>query len=340
MKRELIATCAVASLLLVCSAAFAQKAPTPPVVPLDGLDPVALVEGKKVEGKQEFSVTRGRLQYLFASRSNRDKFAAAPERYEVQRNGECMAMPGVRTNAEIFTVHDGKIYAFGTLLCRERFVLSPESFLNPQARADFKPRNVAILVYEGVELLDFAGPGEVFAAAQTIEGRPAFNVYTVAATAKAITSQGFVKVTPRYTVKNSPRPDIIVLPGGNVQSTTRNQRVMRWIESATRESEVTMSVCNGAYLLARAGLLAGKRATTHWGAISGLRTEAPTATVLENVRLVDNGQIVTTAGVSAGIDGALHVVERLLGTPAARLTARYMEYEWKPVTRSKTSATK
>ncbi len=247
-------------------------------------------------------------------------------------------MPGVKTNAEIFKVHNGKIYAFGTLLCRERFTLSPESFLNPKPKTDFKPRNVAVFIYQGVELLDFAGPGEVFAAAQTIEGQRAFNVYTVAASADTIVSQGFVKVTPQYAIENCPRPDIIVLPGGNANNAMRDDKVMTWIKTVTRETELTMSVCNGALLLARAGLLNDKKATTHWTAIGGLKQEAPTATVLENVRFVDNGQVLTTAGVSAGIDGALHVVDRLLGRPAAQLTARYMEYDWKPVNKPDVSA--
>jgi transcriptional regulator GlxA family with amidase domain len=97
-------------------------------------------------------------------------------------------------------------------------------------------------------------------------------------------------------------------------------------------------VCNGALLLARAGLLNDRKATTHWASIGRLKKEAATATVLENVRFVDNGQVLTTAGVSAGIDGALHVVDRLLGRPAAQLTARYMEYEWKPVKKPDVSA--
>lgn len=330
MKRSFYVVFAYTLFLVVSLTAFAQESPQA-VIPLNGLDPVALIEGKELQGKEEFNIVRGAFKYLFAGKGNQAKFEAAPERYEIQRNGECMAMPGVKTNAEIFKVHDGKIYAFGTLLCRERFTLSPESFLNPKPRTDFKQRNVAVFIYQGVELLDFAGPGEVFAAAQTIEGQRAFNVYTVAASADTIVSQGFVKVAPQYTIENCPRPDIIVLPGGNANNAMRDDKVMAWIKTATRETEVTMSVCNGALLLARAGLLNDKKATTHWTAIRGLKREAPTATVLENVRFVDNGQLLTTAGVSAGIDGALHVVDRLLGRPAAQLTARYMEYEWKPV---------
>jgi transcriptional regulator GlxA family with amidase domain len=232
----------------------------------------------------------------------------------------------------------GKIYAFGTPLCLERFTLSPESFINPKPRADFKRRNVAIFIYEGVELLDFAGPGEVFAAAETIDGQSAFNVYTVAASADPIVSQGFVKVTPQHTIENCPRPDIIVVPGGATNNAMSDQKVMAWIKATGREAEITMSVCTGAFMLARAGLLDGRKATTHRASISRLKKEALTATALEKKRFVDSGQVLTTAGVSAGIDGALHVVERLLGLPAAQLTAKYMEYDWTPVKNQEASA--
>jgi putative intracellular protease/amidase/YHS domain-containing protein len=323
--------------LSVCLASFAQES-SQAVIPLKGPDPVALTADKEIRGKEEFSVTRGRFKYLFANRINRAKFEAEPERYEIQRDGECMVMPGVKTNAEIFKIHQGKIYAFGTLLCRERFTLSPESFINPKLRADFKPRNVAILIYQGVELLDFAGPGEVFAVAQTIEGQRAFNVYTVAASGDAVVSQGFAKITPQYTIENCPRPEIIVVPGGATNNAMRDEKVMAWIKTATRDAEIAMSVCTGAFMLARAGLLDGRNATTHWASIGRLKKEAPTATVMENTRFVDNGQVLTTAGVSAGIDGALRVVDRLLGRLAAQLTARHMEYDWKPMKKPEASA--
>jgi len=192
-------------------------------------------------------------------------------------------------------------------------------------------------IYQGVELLDFAGPGEVFAAAMTIEGQRAFNVFTVAVTSDPIVSQGFVKVNSQYTIDNCPRPDIVVLPRGNAISVIRDDKAMAWIKNTTNESEITMSVCTGAYLLARNGLLNDKKATTHWASINELKKEAPSVTVLENTRFVDNGQILTTAGVSAGIDGALHIVDRLLSRPAAQLTARYMEYEWNPSRKINTS---
>jgi transcriptional regulator GlxA family with amidase domain len=188
-------------------------------------------------------------------------------------------------------------------------------------------RNVAIFIHEGVELLDFSGPGEVFASAGRSQ---AFNVYTVAASVDEITSQGFVKIKPQYTLANCPPPDVIILPGGRTDVPLSNSKVIEWIKKSSERTEIMMSVCTGAFLLAESGLLDGKEATTHWSAIESLKQQAPKTTVRENRRFVDNGKVVTAAGVSAGIDAALHVVDRLLGREAAQKTARYMEYKWEP----------
>src|SRR5262249_24266077 len=171
----------------------------------------------------------------------------------------------------------------------------------------FKPgRTVAIFVHQQVELLDFAGPGEVFAAAD--KGR-AFNVYTVAAAEGEIVSQRFLTIKPQYTLANCPKPDIVVLPGGNTHIPLNDAKVIKWIQKVAPDAEIVMSVCTGALLLAKAGLLDGKEATTHWGMIEGLKKAAPKTKVHADRRVVDTGKVVTTAGVSAGIDGSLHVVE-------------------------------
>lgn len=188
-------------------------------------------------------------------------------------------------------------------------------------------RNVAIFIHEGVELLDFSGPGEVFASAGRSQ---AFNVYTVAASVDEITSQGFVTIKPQYTLANCPPPDIIILPGGRTDVPLNNSKVIEWIKKSSERTEIMMSVCTGAFLLVESGLLDGKEATTHWSAIESLKQQAPKTTVRENRRFVDNGKVVTAAGVSAGIDAALHVVDRLLGREVAQKTARYMEYKWEP----------
>jgi transcriptional regulator GlxA family with amidase domain len=198
----------------------------------------------------------------------------------------------------------------------------------PCATAGEQPRkNVAILVFDGMELLDFAGPAEVFSAAG--KGR-AFQVYTVGAAREPITSQRLVTMTPRYTFADCPRPDVIVVPGGNAGAVAKDKRVLDWLRQTSPKSEMTLSVCTGAFVLARAGLLDGKEATTHWGAINRLREQFPKVKVHEDRRFVDNGKVVTAAGVSAGIDASLHVVDRMLGRAVARETARYMEYNWQP----------
>jgi transcriptional regulator GlxA family with amidase domain len=121
----------------------------------------------------------------------------------------------------------------------------------------------------------------------------------------------------------------LVIPGGEGSKMSREADVIEWVRRLAPESEITFSVCTGALLLGAAGLLEGLPATTHWEAIVELRTRFPHIDVREHERFVDNGHIVTTQGVSAGIDGALHLVERLLGAAKARSVARYMAYPWK-----------
>lgn len=205
--------------------------------------------------------------------------------------------------------------------------LAPQAQDAAATRSANEPRNVAILVYEGVELLDFAGPGEVFAAARGPGGR-AFRVFTVAKEKRPVRSQGFVDVTPEFSIADCPAPDIVVVPGGNVPDGDRE--LQEWIKRCAAKNELVMSVCNGAFLLAQAGLLDGLEVTTHHGSLRALAEGFPQTRVLTNRRFVDHGRVMTCAGVSAGIDGALHVVERLLSQETAQATARYMEYAWRP----------
>jgi putative intracellular protease/amidase len=184
--------------------------------------------------------------------------------------------------------------------------------------------NVAIVLWENVELLDFAGPGEVFAAA-------GFNVYTVSVEGQQILSQRFVTVKPEYSIDNAPTPDIIVFPGGGTGAVDQNPKVLEWIKNLSARGSMMLSVCTGAFILNNASLLDGKNVTTHYSSTQRLQTLNPKLKVLENTRFVDNGNVLTTAGVSAGIDGALHVVRKIKGLEAAKATARYMEYDkWNP----------
>jgi transcriptional regulator GlxA family with amidase domain len=194
-----------------------------------------------------------------------------------------------------------------------------------------KVRTVAILVFNGMDIQDFAGPTDVFFYASASSGGKAiFRQFVVAKTMDPISSQGFIKIAPNVTFADCPKPDILVIPGGDVTRVMNDEETIKWIKSTGADSERVLSVCTGALVLQTAGFLDGKKATTHWGSITRLRDKAPKTEVIENVRYVDSGQVVTSAGVSAGIDMSLHVVAKLLGFETAKLTARRMEYEWKP----------
>jgi transcriptional regulator GlxA family with amidase domain len=179
-----------------------------------------------------------------------------------------------------------------------------------------------------MELLDFAGPVEVFNSA-------GYHVHTVAATRDPINCFNIMTLKPDYTFADCPRVDIVVVPGGSVGHVAGDKRVTDWLVQASSTSDVTFSVCTGAFVLAKAGLLDGKEATTHWSGISALRKQYPKITVREDRRVVDNGKTVTAAGVSSGIDGALHLVDRLSGRSNATKAARYMEYPWQPLSEAK-----
>jgi len=196
------------------------------------------------------------------------------------------------------------------------------------ACAHAERRNVAILVWPGAELLDFTGPAEVFAAA----GRhQLFKVYTVGLSNETLRTQGSVIVQPEFTLDDCPKPDILVVPGGNMNPVMGNSAVLDWVKRHAADAEIVLSVCTGSFLLAEAGLLDGHEATTHHFGWDALARQFPRVRVVRSERFVDNGKIVTAGGVSAGIDGALHVVEELHGREAAEWTAReWMEYRGYP----------
>jgi transcriptional regulator GlxA family with amidase domain len=188
-------------------------------------------------------------------------------------------------------------------------------------------KTVAILLFDDVEVLDFAGPFEVFA----VTGQPpskAFIVTTVGLSHRTVTARNGLKVTPDHSLEDCPQPEILVVPGGfGTRALVNNHVLIQWILKVSGGAEVTMSVCTGALLLAKAGLLDGLRVTTHHSALDLLRQMAPGAVVDPGARFHDNGRIVTAAGISAGIDCSLHLVGRLLGDEVSAATAAHMEYE-------------
>jgi transcriptional regulator GlxA family with amidase domain len=185
-------------------------------------------------------------------------------------------------------------------------------------------KTVAILLFPDVEVLDFAGPFEVFAVTDELRGYYTFNVITVAETVAPIRARNGLQVLPDHSFTTCPSPHVLIIPGGfGTRALLKNEPVLAWLRTQAASAELVMSVCTGAFLLARLGLLDGLRATTHHEC---LRALAPAATVDPSARFHDNGKILTAAGISAGIDCSLHVVSRLLGPAAAATTARYMEY--------------
>jgi transcriptional regulator GlxA family with amidase domain len=188
-------------------------------------------------------------------------------------------------------------------------------------------RRVAVLLFDNVEVMDFAGPFEVFGVSGQREGKNLFDVYTVARESKPVMARNNLSVNPDYSFRDCPKADILVVPGGfGTRREKHNPSVLEFIKQQTEQAERVLSVCSGALLLAKAGLLDGLHATTHRGALAELRGDAPTAIVLETARVVDNGKIV----LSAGIDAALYLVADLHGPEQASETAVYMEYDWRP----------
>lgn len=198
-----------------------------------------------------------------------------------------------------------------------------------------KTRAVGILVFNDVEVLDFCGPFEVFAITPPVNEQKQFNVYIISEKNSPVIARNGLSINPHYTIDNCPALDILIVPGGiGTRQEMNNSNLTNWIKKCYPRLELLLSVCTGAMLLAKAGLLEGLEATTHHGALELLRKTAPNTVVHENKRFIDNGKIITSAGISAGIDMSLYVVSRLLGKDKAIETARIMEYDWhdiKPV---------
>ncbi|MFC5406073.1 DJ-1/PfpI family protein [Cohnella soli] len=197
-----------------------------------------------------------------------------------------------------------------------------------------KPWKVGILLFDDVEVLDFAGPFEVFSVTVLNRGQPdlfqPFEVQTISETGGLVVACNGLKVQPDYSFHSAPAFDLLVIPGGlGTRREIHNEHLIDWIRQRFEDVQLQWmtSVCTGALLLAKAGLLNGKRATTHWASLEWLRTDFPETTVVDGVKYVDEDRIVTSAGISAGIHMAFHMVERLLGTEVAEETARVMEYD-------------
>jgi putative intracellular protease/amidase len=193
------------------------------------------------------------------------------------------------------------------------------SFCNMVLMKKENVKTIAFYLQDRVEVLDFAGPMEVLSYA-------GFEVFTVSVKKEPIKSQGILSVIPDYSIDTAPEADILAFFGGNTSPTVKNPKVIEWVKNQ-ENIEYYFSVCTGAFILAEAGILDGKTATTFHSALDDLQNSYPKINVNKNVRFVDNGSVITTAGISAGIDGALHLVAKLHGIKAAKRIAYNMEYD-------------
>lgn len=194
--------------------------------------------------------------------------------------------------------------------------------------------SVGIYLFPDVEVLDFAGPYEVFTTASRVFRRTnptlpePFAVCTISRGAAAVRARAGLVVQPDFGFADHPRIDLLVVPGGVVTHELREPDVIEWIARTAAGAELVASVCTGSFLLARAGLLDGRTATTHWEDVADLRAMFPAVDAVERRRWVDEGAVVTSAGISAGIDMSLHLVERFAGRELAESTAHQMDFDW------------
>ncbi len=195
---------------------------------------------------------------------------------------------------------------------------------------------VAIYLFPKVEVLDFAGPYEVFTTASRVHGRlhpgaeQPFRVFTVARSREPVRARAGLRALPDHTLADCPPVDLLLIPGGVVDDEVADAAVVQWVRERSVTAALTASVCTGAFILAEAGLLDGKAATTHWEDVPDLRARYPRVNVREGLRWVDEDRIVTSAGIAAGIDMSLHLVARLAGAELARAAARQMDVPYHP----------
>ena len=196
-------------------------------------------------------------------------------------------------------------------------------------------RTVGIYLYDGVEVLDFAGPFEVFSTASRLAQREApeapvpFRVATIARSKAPVSARAGLKVLPMHTFRDHPPLALLIVPGG-VDAPERGRDDLRdWIARQASRVEIIASVCTGAFLLAGAGVLDGREVTTHWEDVAELAALFPALAVRDTGRWIDDGEVITSAGISAGIDMSLHLVSRLAGRELSIATARQMDFQWR-----------
>lgn len=188
-------------------------------------------------------------------------------------------------------------------------------------------KNVGIYLFNKVELLDFAGPYEVFSTTSESNDNKSFRVFTISEDGGAIKSVNGLIVIPDYSFSNHPKIDILIIPGGEgTKAEIKKKKVMEWVNKTQGSAEIMATVCSGARIPAVLGLLDGLEATTHHSVIDDVKKLAPNVIIDHTKRFIDNGKIMTSGGISAGIDLSLHIVKKLCGEDVAKKTMEYMEY--------------
>ena len=189
-------------------------------------------------------------------------------------------------------------------------------------------KKVGILLFDDIELLDFAGPYEVFAVADELNDHALFDVFTLSETGKEVRTVHGLRVQPDYAIDRSPHIDILVIPGGDgTKAVIKNQGLLNWIRETYNQAAITFSVCSGARIPAILGLLDNMEFTTHHAVVEDVRALAPEGIYRKDLRFVDNGKLMTAAGISAGIDLTLYIVEKIYGKPVKEQAMQYMEYQ-------------
>ena len=187
--------------------------------------------------------------------------------------------------------------------------------------------DIGIYIYNQAEVLDFSGPFEVFSVANRLANL-GWNIWLVAEEKSLVEARGVFQVKPHYSIQNVPELDVLIVVGGVHSEELRKTEVINWIRKAAEKTQITASVCTGAFLLAEAGLLDGLEVTTHWEDIPDLQRNYPNLQVRKGIRWIEQGKLFTAAGISAGIEMSLELVARLAGAELAERTARQMEYTW------------
>ena len=199
----------------------------------------------------------------------------------------------------------------------------PASKPNPLVPPSTGPIAVAFVVSKDAVLIDFTGPWEVFQDVHMAQGESGFDLFTVAETTAPVVASGGLTIVPKFTFRTAPVPRVVVIPAQSGESPA----MLDWIRAAAKTADVVMSVCTGASVLAKTGLLVGKSATTHHGAYAEFALEFPDVHLKRGARFVEDGNLASSGGLSSGIDLALRVVERYYGRQRAEQTADTMEYQ-------------